>query len=130
MNQAKLLLAATFVSLAPATAALAETKQQPITPYADIRYRLEVVDQTGLPNDATASTLRVRSGVKTAEGHGFSPLVEGEDDEVAHRDAIGGVRPHRDARADLDHQKRKYRCAMGSTFAGSHTSNSPSARTS
>ena len=41
MNQAKLLLATAFVSMAPATAALAETKQQPVTPYVDIRYRLE-----------------------------------------------------------------------------------------
>jgi hypothetical protein len=62
-----------------ATPALADApKADPITPYADIRYRLEVVDQAGLPEDATASTLRVRAGVKTAEWNGLSALVEGE----------------------------------------------------
>jgi len=94
MNQAKLLLATAFVSLAPATAALAETKQQPVTPYVDIRYRLEVVDQTGLPNDATASTLRVRAGIKTAEWHGLSALVEGEGfagiGETSYNDTVNG----------------------------------------
>lgn len=94
MHQAKLLLAAAFVSLVPATAAQAETKQQPITPYADIRYRLEVVDQTGLPNDATASTLRVRAGVKTAEWHGISALIEGEAiaviGETSYNDTVNG----------------------------------------
>jgi hypothetical protein len=33
-------------------------------------------------------------------------------------------------RKDEPHQKRKYRCAIGKTFAGSQVSNSPSARTS
>lgn len=79
MIQARLLFAAVSLGLIPATAALAEDKPVPtITPYADIRYRLEVVDQAGLPNDATASTLRARVGVKTSEWHGFSALVEGE----------------------------------------------------
>lgn len=50
----------------------------PVTPYADLRYRLELVDQHGLPNDATASTLRLRAGVRTAEWQGLSVLVEGE----------------------------------------------------
>ncbi len=94
MNQAKLLLASALVSLAPATAVQAETKQQPITPYADIRYRLEVVDQTGLPSDSTASTLRVRAGIKTAEWHGFSALVEGEAiaviGETSYNDTVNG----------------------------------------
>jgi hypothetical protein len=53
-------------------------KPDPITPYADIRYRLELVDQDGLPKNATASTLRVRAGLKTAEWNGLSALVEGE----------------------------------------------------
>lgn len=51
---------------------------QTITPYADIRYRLELVDQEGLPENATASTLRIRAGLKTREWNGFSALVEGE----------------------------------------------------
>ncbi len=50
----------------------------PVTPYADIRYRLELVDQDGLPEEATASTLRLRAGLKTAEWNGFSALIEGE----------------------------------------------------
>ena len=43
-----------------------------------MRYRVELVDQAGLPSDATASTLRVRAGVKTAEWSGLSALIEGE----------------------------------------------------
>lgn len=50
----------------------------PVTPFANIRYRLELVDQKGLPDDATASTLRIRAGLKTAEWQGLSALVEGE----------------------------------------------------
>lgn len=66
-------------ALAAAQPAFAETaKPDPVTPYADIRYRLELVDQAGLPEDATASTLRIRAGLKTAEWHGLSALVEGE----------------------------------------------------
>lgn len=64
---------------AAAQPAFAEAAQpDPVTPYADIRYRLELVDQDGLPEDATALTLRVRAGMKTAEWHGLSALVEGE----------------------------------------------------
>ena len=48
MNQAACRTALTLAALLASTAALAET--QAVTPYADIRYRLEVVDQTGLPN--------------------------------------------------------------------------------
>jgi len=78
MNQVIRLLATVAAIALPAIPAHAETKADPITPYVDIRYRLEVVDQAGLPNDATASTLRVRAGVKTAEWNGLSALVEGE----------------------------------------------------
>lgn len=52
--------------------------EQLIVPYADIRYRLETVDQVGIPRDATASTLRVKAGFDTAEWQGFSIKVEGE----------------------------------------------------
>ncbi|MFO1254885.1 MAG: alginate export family protein [Sphingomonadaceae bacterium] len=94
MNQAKLLLATALVALIPTTAAHAESKPQPLTPYADIRYRLEIVDQAGLPNDATASTLRVRAGIKTAEWHGLSALVEGEAiaviGETSYNDTVNG----------------------------------------
>lgn len=78
MNQVFKLGTALILALA-ATPAWAEgAKADPLTPYADIRYRLELVDQAGLPNDATASTLRVRAGVRTAEWHGFSAVIEGE----------------------------------------------------
>ena len=78
MHQAIRLLATVAAIALPAISAHAETKADPITPYADIRYRLEIVDQAGLPNDATASTLRVRVGAKTAEWNGLSALAEGE----------------------------------------------------
>lgn len=58
----------------PATAKSPDT----VTSFADIRYRLELVDQEGLPENATASTIRVRAGLKTAVWHGLSALVEGE----------------------------------------------------
>ena len=67
------------VLLALSTAAHAsEAEPAPVTPYADLRFRLEVVDQAGLPQDATASTFRIRAGLKTAPWQGFSALVEGE----------------------------------------------------
>lgn len=49
-----------------------------ILPYADLRYRLELVDQDGIDEQATASTFRIRAGVKTAEWQGFSAVIEGE----------------------------------------------------
>lgn len=86
MNQSLYLLAsvamfAASASMAQAQSAAAPAPQAaptPITPYIDARYRIEVVDQAGLPDNATASTLRLRAGIKTAEWHGFSALVEGE----------------------------------------------------
>jgi len=45
----------------------------------DFRYRLEQVDQDGLPQDATASTLRTRLTYRTAEYADFSLLVEVDD---------------------------------------------------
>jgi hypothetical protein len=49
-----------------------------VTPYADMRLRIELVDQDGLAKEATATTLRVRAGLKTAVWNGLSALVEGE----------------------------------------------------
>lgn len=68
------------VGLAPAHPAVAQVvpAPDPIIPYADIRYRLELVDQDGLPEKAVASTLRLRAGLKTAEWNGLSALIEGE----------------------------------------------------
>lgn len=68
-------LLAAFVAVPPVCAA---DPADPVTPYADIRYRLELVDQDGIAENATASTLRIRAGIKTAEWNGFSALVEGE----------------------------------------------------
>lgn len=65
-------LATTLLYASPARA------EEAVTAYADIRYRLELVDQDRLPKNATASTLRVRAGLKTSEWKGLSALVEGE----------------------------------------------------
>lgn len=46
--------------------------------YAEARYRYEFVDQDGLPNNANASTLRVRVGAVTETFKGFSLRAEGE----------------------------------------------------
>lgn len=69
-----------LAALSCASPAFAQDAAQPdsITPFADIRYRLELVDQDGLGESATASTLRVRAGLKTIEWNGLSALVEGE----------------------------------------------------
>ncbi len=61
-----LALSSAFAAVQPAVADAAKT--DPITPYADIRYRLELVDQEGLPEDATASTIRLRAGLKLRNG--------------------------------------------------------------
>lgn len=45
-------------------------------PWLDARYRLETVEQDNALKDATASTLRLRLGYKTAEYKGFTGLVE------------------------------------------------------
>ena len=92
MNQASSRIALTLAALLVSTAAHAET--QPVTPYADIRYRLELVDQDGLAEQAAASTLRVKAGVRTAEWHGFSAVVEGEAivvvGETSYNDTLNG----------------------------------------
>ena len=76
-----MLCAFAVLSEQPALAETGDTEaetEQPIKPYVDIRYRLETVDQTGLPRDATASTLRIKAGIETTEWNGFSARVEGE----------------------------------------------------
>lgn len=69
-----------FAALFAPTPALAQSDGEPITvkPYAEIRYRLELVDQEAVPENATASTTRIRAGIKTTEWHGLSALIEGE----------------------------------------------------
>ena len=66
------------------SASTARAEEAPITPYADLRYRLQLVDQQGIEQKATASTIRLRAGVKTAEWNGLSAQVEGEAIEGAH----------------------------------------------
>ncbi len=64
-------------TVAPAQAPGAASAN-PITPYLIARYRLETVDQDGIAESATASTLRLRAGVRTAAWHGLSAVIEGE----------------------------------------------------
>ena len=52
------------------------------TPYFDIRYRYEFVEQEDLMKDAKASTIRSRFGIKTGIYRGFQALVEAEDISV------------------------------------------------
>lgn len=79
MNQSVFPLAALVAAALVPSVAHADAEGDPqLTPYADIRYRLELVDRDGLPENATASTLRVRAGVKLGEWNGFSAQVEGE----------------------------------------------------
>ena len=72
------ILASLTATSVPALANEDNAEPPIIDPYVDIRYRLELVDQDGFANDATASTLRVRAGARTREWQGFSALVEGE----------------------------------------------------
>lgn len=79
----KLVLIPIFCALAALSApepTFAQSVGEPITvkPYAEIRYRLELVDQEGIPENASASTVRVKVGTKTPEWHGLSALIEGE----------------------------------------------------
>ncbi|ALE15442.1 hypothetical protein AMC99_00126 [Altererythrobacter epoxidivorans] len=72
------LAAGSLAVLTPATAMAQSGDELPFDPYLDLRYRLEVVDQENLSEDATASTLRIRGGIETDEWNGLSALVEGE----------------------------------------------------
>jgi hypothetical protein len=66
-------------SVLAAQAAEAPKQPEPAAKaYADIRYRLEFVDQDGIARSATASTLRARGGLRTREWQGLSAVVEGE----------------------------------------------------
>lgn len=72
------LAAGSLAVLTPATAMAQSGDELPFDPYLDLRYRIEVVDQENLPEDATASTLRIRGGIQTDEWNGLSALVESE----------------------------------------------------
>lgn len=78
------ILAATsgLVTAAPAHAesdALQKFLIDDATPYVDVRYRFENVDQDGFADDANASTIRTKLGYKTGKLHGFSGVVEVEN---------------------------------------------------
>ncbi len=49
------------------------------TPYIDLRYRFEHVDQTGFTKDAKASTLRTKLGYKSGTLHDFQINLEVEN---------------------------------------------------
>lgn len=76
-KKAAIFLCAALACTTLSTPALAEI-DLPFTPHADLRWRLEYVDQQGLAKEAFASTLRVRAGLETDKLLGFSALVEGE----------------------------------------------------
>ena len=70
----------------------------------------------GLDNIAICEETRIRQIYEEALA---------SDIERASAEVTGGI-----VESDFGAQNRKYRCAMGKTSAGSHVSNSPSARTS
>lgn len=84
MNQTSFLPLALLAASAAPVAAQPETVPPhaadavTLDPYGDLRYRLEMVDQDRLPEDAAASTLRIRAGFKLGEWNGFSLQVEAE----------------------------------------------------
>jgi hypothetical protein len=78
MNQATSLLALVAMLALPAAAHAEDAPPLTLDPYGDLRHRIEVVDQDGLPEDAFASTLRIRAGFRLGEWKGFSLQVEGE----------------------------------------------------
>lgn len=49
------------------------------TPWVDIRYRYESVDQDGFTEDAYASTVRTKLGYKTVVWNGLQAAIEGEN---------------------------------------------------
>ncbi|WCL55563.1 alginate export family protein [Gimibacter soli] len=91
-----------FIALALAAAGTAHADDaQSLTealtkgdPNLGFRYRLELVDQDGLAEDATASTLRTRLGYRTGTFKGFSAYLEFEDvtvvGETTYNDTING----------------------------------------
>jgi hypothetical protein len=63
---------------APVAQAAAPAATDAITPYLLARYRLELVDQDSIAESATASTLRLRAGLRTATWNGLSAVIEGD----------------------------------------------------
>lgn len=67
-----------FAPMLFAIPAVVSASTLPVDPYADVRWRLELVDQQGFKRDAAASTLRLRAGVNLGPWHGFTGKLEGE----------------------------------------------------
>lgn len=79
MHQAVFVLAIlSAAAFCPSLAHAESDDDNEVTPYADIRYRLEVVDQDGFDQDAVASTMRTKVGLKIGAWRGFSAQIEGE----------------------------------------------------
>lgn len=84
MYQVRLILFTFAIAVAPLGAVRAQDANPAdaevvrFDPYADFRYRLELVEQDGLPEDAMASTLRIRAGFRLGEWQGLSVQVEGD----------------------------------------------------
>ncbi|WP_230482333.1 alginate export family protein [Sphingomonas sp. Leaf21] len=85
MRRALPLLSAMAIA-APATA-------QTIKPLVDVRLREEHVAQDGLPQDADAVTMRVRTGLQASEGH-WSALAEAQGNLAIVPDYFDGVHPN------------------------------------
>lgn len=76
------LLVAAVLAGGHSTVAYAGTFAEAITggkASLDLRYRYEIVDQTGINEDATASTLRTRLNYATGEYNDFSAFLEFDD---------------------------------------------------
>jgi hypothetical protein len=74
------LLPLTLAGLLPFAAAAGESAatRPVVTPEWNLRLRHEQVDDDAFARDASATTLRVRAGLRFQPGGGFSALVEGE----------------------------------------------------
>ncbi len=68
-----------FAADAPKSASSLEEALTRGTPTLDMRYRYESVDQSGLANNANASTLRTRLGYTTVPFEGFKAGIELEN---------------------------------------------------
>ena len=79
----------------PSSAPSSASSPPVLTPYADLRLRHEFVDQDGLPQDAHATTLRARVGLRLVPAKGFSLVLEGEAiaalDNDLYNDTVNGV---------------------------------------
>lgn len=73
---AQFLATTAFMAFSGAHAAEETKSKYGVTPFGQIRYRYEHVDQDGLNNKANASTARVNVGLKTDKFHDFQGLVE------------------------------------------------------